>query len=95
MLMLIVWFILRPISSVPVGLFLWFPNTKERGAKIEREPLAKNKTPDWLSFTVDIDKSKKSFNSQKLFFALRYESSTLILYKELSSPIFQSLSVSP
>ena len=25
---------------------------------------------------------------------LRYESSTLILYKELSSPIFQSLSVS-
>ena len=25
------------------------------------------------------------------FFKLRYESSTLILYKELSSPIFQSL----
>ena len=28
------------------------------------------------------------------FLELRYESSTLILYKELSSPIFQSLSVS-
>ena len=28
-------------------------------------------------------------------YLLRYESSTLILYKELSSPIFQSLSVSP
>ena len=29
-----------------------------------------------------------------LSLTLRYESSTLILYKELSSPIFQSLSVS-
>ena len=33
-------------------------------------------------------------NYKKVIMFLRYESSTLILYKELSSPIFQSLSVS-
>ena len=39
-------------------------------------------------------KNTTTFNQSENLFSLRYESSTLILYEELSSPIFQSLSVS-
>ena len=57
-MILIVRSMLRGISCQPVGRFLWFSDTTERGAKIEREALAKNETPDWFSFTAYIEISK-------------------------------------
>ena len=50
-------------------------------------------TPFWIVFEMCYE--LKVFIKKFLMYKMRYESSTLILYKELSSPIFQSLWVTP